>query len=240
MPEIRMGDVALFSALIDALDLAPAWKRRLVKDFNRKSNLAADLDRLTLETTQGVHEYQGVLSALNGAAPQAAHALVKDLVAIAGFTTGGRDVDEIADRVLEQAALGGRSRLPQETRSLIEKFLAVAGDPDSAVAELRALMADAKIDLGAVLDLFESRTGFLVARGVDVRRIRFATALGSGWDYYSGLLFKLNQPGGDAERPLVAGGRYDGMLTRLGSPKPVPAVGFAVWIERLEAAGGTA
>ena len=30
-PEIRMGDVGLFSALVGALDLAPAWKRRLVE-----------------------------------------------------------------------------------------------------------------------------------------------------------------------------------------------------------------
>ena len=45
-PEIRMGDVGLFSALIAALDLAPAWKRRLIKDFNRKGSLAHDLDRL--------------------------------------------------------------------------------------------------------------------------------------------------------------------------------------------------
>src|SRR3954467_14092851 len=33
-PEVRMGDVGLFGALIAALDLSPAWKRRLVKDFN--------------------------------------------------------------------------------------------------------------------------------------------------------------------------------------------------------------
>src|SRR5690348_9080568 len=30
-PEIRMGDVALFAALIAALDIAPAWRRRLIK-----------------------------------------------------------------------------------------------------------------------------------------------------------------------------------------------------------------
>ena len=36
-PDIRMGDVGLFSALVAALDLAPTWKRRLIKDFNRKS-----------------------------------------------------------------------------------------------------------------------------------------------------------------------------------------------------------
>ena len=40
-PEIRMGDVGLFAALVAALDLAPAWKRRLVKDFNRKTKPGA-------------------------------------------------------------------------------------------------------------------------------------------------------------------------------------------------------
>jgi ATP phosphoribosyltransferase regulatory subunit len=39
---------------------------------------------------------------------------------------------------------------------------------------------------------------------------------------------------------LVAGGRYDGLLTRLGAPAPIPAVGFAVWVERLAAIGGAA
>src|SRR6267378_3592709 len=37
--EIRTGDVALFNALIDALDLYPVWRRRLIKDFNRKVSL---------------------------------------------------------------------------------------------------------------------------------------------------------------------------------------------------------
>src|SRR5262249_7591502 len=42
-PNIRMGDVALFCALVAVLDLAPAWKRRLIKDFNHKTSLAQDL-----------------------------------------------------------------------------------------------------------------------------------------------------------------------------------------------------
>src|SRR3954447_22082442 len=45
--EIRTGDVALFIALIDALNLYPVWRRRLIKDFNRKTSLAQDLERLT-------------------------------------------------------------------------------------------------------------------------------------------------------------------------------------------------
>src|SRR3979490_3167568 len=46
--EIRTGDVALFNALIDALGLYPVWRRRLIKDFNRKVSLAEDIERLTL------------------------------------------------------------------------------------------------------------------------------------------------------------------------------------------------
>jgi ATP phosphoribosyltransferase regulatory subunit len=243
--DIRMGDVALFSALIAALELAPAWKRRLIKDFNHKSSLAHDLDRLSVSATHTRPEYQGVLAALAGSDPKAAHALVTDLLSIAGITAvGGRSVGEIADRFLEQAALGAQTSLPKATRALIEEFLAINGDPDEAAAQLRSFARnaaptrDANGTLDAALDLFESRTGFLAARGVDVSRIRFSTAFGRGLDYYTGFVFELHDPAARATGQLVAGGRYDGLLTRLGAAKPIPAVGFAVWIERLAALQG--
>ena len=235
-PVVQVGDVALFAALIGALDLAPAWKRRLVKDFNRKTNLAQDLDRLVLGGANGRPEYQGVLAALAGSDPKGAHAVVTDLLSIAGISAvGGRSVGEIADRFLEQAALGASARLPQDVRSLIERFLAVSGDPDSAAAELRALADEARLDLGAPLDAMESRTGFFAARGLDVGKYKFATAFGRGFDYYTGFVFEVTDGTPDS---LVAGGRYDGLLTRLGSANPIPAVGFAAGLERLAAVGG--
>jgi ATP phosphoribosyltransferase regulatory subunit len=238
-PEIRVGDVGLFSAFVTALDLAPAWKRRLVKDFNRKWSLAHDLDRLTLSAAGAPPEYQGVLAALERSDPKAAHHLVTDLLSIAGIAAvGGRSVAEIAERFLEQASLGAGTRLPSETRALIERFLAVRGDPDEAAGELRTLAADAKLSLDAALDLFEVRTGFLAARGVDVRAIRFATAFGRGFDYYTGFVFELHDA--KSKGPLIAGGRYDGLLTRLGAHEPIPAVGFAASIEELAACGGAA
>lgn len=238
-PEIRMGDAGLFTALVDALDLAPPWKRRLIKDFNRRANLAHDLDRLIANTARARPEYQGVLAALAGSDPQAAHALIADLLSIAGISTvGGRSVHEIADRFLEQAALGAGTGLPRDLKTLIERFLAVSGDPDEAAAELRALARDSGIDLDAALDLFESRTGFLAVRGVDVARIRFATAFGRGLEYYTGFMFELHDAARRIDGQLVGGGRYDGLLTRLGSPQPIPAVGFAVWIDRLAALAG--
>jgi ATP phosphoribosyltransferase regulatory subunit len=239
-PDIRTGDVALFAALIAGLELPPAWKRRLIKDFNRKTNLAQDLDRLVLGGNNARPEYQGVLAALAGSDPKGAHALVTDLLSIAGINAvGGRSVAEIADRFLEQSALGASAKLPGEVRGLIERFLSVQGDPDEAAAELRALTAEANMTsaLAPALDLFESRAGFLAARGIDLTRVRFATSFGRGFDYYTGFVFELTDPARTGD-PLVAGGRYDGLLARLGSTEPTPAVGFAVWIERLAAYGG--
>src|SRR5438445_7373111 len=147
-PDIRTGDVALFCALVAALDLPPAWKRRLIKDFNHKTSLAQDLDRLTIGASHARSEYQGVLAALAGSDPKGAHALVTDLLSIAGITAvGGPSAGAIAGPLLEQAALGAQTSLPRATRALIEQFLAVGRDPDEAATELRAFARDANVAL---------------------------------------------------------------------------------------------
>jgi ATP phosphoribosyltransferase regulatory subunit len=241
-PDIQIGDVALFASLIAGLDLPPAWKRRLIKYFNRKANLAQDLDRLLLGGNNQHPEYQGVLAALAGSDPKAAHALVTDLLSIAGITAvGGRSVGEIADRFLEQSALGASAKLPRDVRTLIERFLAIASDPDNAAADLRALAAQGNMTaaLAPALDVFESRAGFLAAQGINLKRVRFSTAFGRGFDYYTGFVFELTDPARTGD-PLVAGGRYDGLLTRLGAAEPIPAIGLAAWIERLAIYGGGA
>jgi ATP phosphoribosyltransferase regulatory subunit len=230
--EIRTGDVALFNALIDALNLYPVWCRRLIKDFNRKISLDKDIEQLTLAAAPGRAEYEGVLAALAGSDRKAALALVTDLMSIAGTTNvGGRTVAEIADRFLEQSTLKGGA-LPQNALHLIKRFLAISGDPDGAVAQLRALAHEAKLEIGAAIDQLEARIGFMAARGIDLKSLRFSTAFGRGLDYYTGFEFELHARGNGTE-PLVAGGRYDGLMTRLGAPAPIPAVGFAAWVEAL-------
>src|SRR5437868_4754900 len=237
--EIRTGDVALFNALIDALGLYPVWRRRLIKDFNRKVSLAEDIEQLTLATAPGRNEYEGVLAALAGSDRKAALALVTDLMSIAGTTNvGGRTVAEIADRFLEQSTLKGGG-LPREKREAIRRFLAISGDPDDALAQLRALASDARLELSAAIDQFESRIGFMAARGVDTTSIRFSTSFGRGLDYYTGVEVELHGRGNGAEA-LVAGGRHDGLMAQLGSTAAIPAVGFSIWIETLMQLGRNA
>jgi ATP phosphoribosyltransferase regulatory subunit len=235
--EIRTGDVALFTALIDALALYPVWRRRLMKDFNRKTSLVQDIERLTLTTGAGRNEYEGVLAALAGSDRKAALALVTDMMSIAGATNvGGRTVDEIADRFLEQSTLKSGA-LPRDALAIIKRFLSITGDPDDALGQLRALASDAGLDIHAAIDQVENRTGFMAARGIETRRISFATSFGRGVDYYTGFEFELQRKG-DGDEPLVAGGRYDGLMTQLGASAPIPAVGFSIWIEALTRCGG--
>jgi ATP phosphoribosyltransferase regulatory subunit len=208
----------------------------LIKDFNRKVSLEQDLGRLTLATAAPRNEYEGVLAALAGSDRKAALALVTDLMSIAGATNvGGRSVSEIADRFLEQSTLKGGA-LPRDALQLIKRFLAISGDPDDALSQLRALASDAKLDIAAAIDQFESRIGFMAARGIDVGTTRFSTSFGRGLDYYTGFEFELHHKDNGVE-PLVAGGRYDGLMTQLGAPSPIPAVGFSIWIEALNQLG---
>jgi ATP phosphoribosyltransferase regulatory subunit len=70
-------------------------------------------------------------------------------------------------------------------------------------------------------------------RDIDLNRVKFSTAFGRALDYYTGLVFEFRTPRIHALGPLVGGGRYDGLLTALGAPQPVPAVGCAMFVERM-------
>ena len=236
-PLIRMGDVGLFSAFVAALNLSPAWRRRLLKDFNRTGTLAADLSSLK-QISSAPSPHAGMLAALEGSDLASARAFVADLLSIAGISNvGGRTVGEIAERFLEQASLGSAGGLGSSNCTALERYLSVEGDPDEALAELRALAKDSNLDLSAGLDRLEQRIGFMAAGGVDLSIVRFSTAFGRALDYYTGMLFELYDPRGQVKWPLIAGGRYDRLMTLLGGKNAIPAVGFAAWIEQLEQAG---
>jgi histidyl-tRNA synthetase len=60
-----------------------------------------------------------------------------------------------------------------------------------------------------------------------------------GFDYYTRTLFEIRSQAGElgAQNALLGGGRYDGMVKSLGGPQ-VPAIGFAVGLERILLAAG--
>ena len=68
-------------------------------------------------------------------------------------------------------------------------------------------------------------------------RLRFAPALGHAFDYYDGLTFEVRAAALGADRPIAVGGRYDGLLARLGGAAGARAVGCMVRPSRAFAGG---
>ena len=218
-----------------ALDLPPATVRRIRRGHMRGEDFAAVL----APAANGPgSDHSGVLAALEGVDKQGARALVEDLLSIAGISSvGGRSAGEIADRFLEQAAMKSKMGMSPEKRAVLERFLAVGGDPDRASAALRKLAQEAGLNLTAALDAFDARLGFIAARGLDVSSLVFSANFGRNLAYYTGFIFEAHRPDGEPGRPVVGGGRYDGLLRRLGASADIPAVGAAIWCDRLFASG---
>ena len=229
--ELRMGDAGLVSNFLDQLDLPPAWRRRLETGYARGNSI--DKIFAVSEKSFG-SEQAGVLAALKKVEPEDARALVNDLLSIAGISTvGGRSANEIAERFLEQASLGNDQGVAAEKRELVERFLSIEGHPDQACASLRRLADDARLDLGATLNSFDTRLGFIAARGVDLDSMIFSASFARRLDYYSGFVFEARNAASRKGPPAIGGGRYDRLLKTLGAPNDIPSVGAAIRIDRL-------
>jgi ATP phosphoribosyltransferase regulatory subunit len=230
---IRIGDMGLLDAMIEALGVAPAEKRRLIRAVVSGRGLPGEGPAAPAGASL---EHAGLLAAIEGQAPQAARAFVEDILSIAGIArVGGRTAGEIAERFLARAA--NPSGLGVEARGVLERYLSIAGDPDEAADAVRGLARTAGLDVDDALRVFEERNGFIAARGLDIASFEFSAAFARNIDYYTGFIFEIEDPARSDGKPLVGGGRYDRLLQHLGAREPVPAVGCAFWLERIEAHG---
>jgi len=231
---VRLGDARLFDSALAALELPDIWLRRMRRGLARGRALETILNG----AGQNGSAQSGVLAALESADHAGAKALVEDLLAIAGIAAvGGRSAGEIADRFLEQAAARSQPQVSAEKQEVLRRFLAISGDPDDASRQLRRLADDARLDFGGALDSFDQRTGFLAARGMPIEDFVFSAAFVRDLDYYTGFVFEAVDAAQPDARPAIGGGRYDGLARRLGAASDVPAVGAAIWIDRLSTQG---
>jgi len=229
---VQIGDAALLTALLEKMALPPVWLRRIRGGLAKGQKLDAILDPVLDRQA----DHSGVLAALDGADKLGARALVEDLLKIAGISAlGGRTAGEIAERFLEQAELRSGVGLDADKRGLLQKFFAITDLPDKASAQLRALFSASGLDLTNEIDAFDQRLNFLAARGLDLDKITFSASFARNLDYYTGFVFEARDAGSEDAAPAIGGGRYDRLLSTLGAKREIPAVGAAIWIERLNA-----
>jgi ATP phosphoribosyltransferase regulatory subunit len=224
---VEFNDLALFSALAGVIALPDQWRSRLVTHFLQPEKFKRLLKRLSGGAPRNA-DHANLLSTLSTLPEPEARAVIADVLALAKIQPiGGRSIEEITERLLEQAADLSALSLKPETVKLIEGFVAVSGSPREALAKIEKLLKTAKLSLDDALARFERRLTLFEQAGIDLSRLRFRSEFGRSIGYYTGLIFALRDEARDLN--LGSGGRYDGLMTALGATAPIPAVGGALF-----------
>ena len=239
-PKLRIGDLGLFDALLDAVDIPERWRQRLLAQFWRPEAFRAELKRLSTMPGSAVDGLPADLIArLDHEAPDDAEGLVQDYLDAQGIEAiGTRTVSEIAARLLSIAHDAHSAPLPKTIAALIENYLAISAPVRAAGARIKDLFQRNDIDIGEALDAFERRLALLTKGGANISQATFDAEFGRSFEYYTGFVFEICSEDLGPASPIAGGGRYDELLHVIGAPKPIPAVGAAIYTDRLLLAAG--
>ena len=230
----RLGDAGLFDALLAALALPEVWRRRLRRGLAQGREPCR---RSSTRRAPGALAQAGVLAALESAdhdgRPRARRGPPRHRRHRFGRRAdAGRDRRPVPRTGGAALGRGDRRRAAAGARGL-SRGLRRSGRRRGEAQ--RASRRDAGLDLGPALDAFETRNGFIAARGVAIEETRFSAAFVRDFDYYTGFVFEARDPARPEARPALAGGRYDGLARKLGATADIPAVGAAIALDRLPA-----
>lgn len=235
--QLKLGDLGLFHALLDALSLPRRWHDRLSHHFWRPEAFRAEMKRLVEHPESAA---QGIpvtlIDTLEPDDPAKSETIVAEFLASQGQELiGTRSLQEITAGLLAAVADTRTGPLEAAKAELIDAYLRIAGAPRQAVDALEAMTAG-RADIAAAIANFRKRLGALADAGIDMDRAQFAAEFGRKFEYYTGFVFEIIAPALGEASPVAGGGRYDALLQAIGAPQRVPAVGATIYTERLLAA----
>lgn len=228
---VTLGDQAVFEAVVQALGLPLGWQKRLIHAFGNMTQLEALLASLVSpQFVTGLDDDIARLIATGDEAALIAH--IDTTMQATGYSSNAsRSPAEIARRLKEKLILS-ETRLDDAAFRVLEEFLSLRVPLINASAALAGFADAAGLKLGNALSRFDGRVATLGNSGIDLSSIDYRAAFGRPLDYYTGLVFEVGIEGSSAV--LVGGGRFDRLLTLLGAKDRIPAVGFSLWLDRIE------
>ncbi|MCB5203092.1 ATP phosphoribosyltransferase regulatory subunit [Neorhizobium sp. T786] len=231
--KLTLGDQAVFEAVVKALGLPVGWQKRLIHAFGDMGHLEALLERLA--RPQPVAGLDPQIAALVASGNEAELvAWIDRTMQETGYSTNAsRSPTEIARRLQEKLQLA-ETKLDGGALILLREFLTLQLPLGDASAALAGFADAAGLDLRPAIAQFDARLGALANAGLDLAAMTYRAAFGRPLDYYTGLVFEVTEQGRSAV--LAGGGRFDRLMTLLGATDHIPAVGFSLWLDRIETA----
>ena len=236
--QLRMGDLGLLHAILDAQAMPSRWRRRLAHQFWRADVFHAELKRLVqwpAESARGIDA--DLLARLHPDRPDEAETHVAEYLAAAKIDLfGTRQLGEITAALLEAAQDARAGPLNPADARLIEDYVAIVDTPRRAIDTLEKLAKTANCNITAAIETYRRRLDLMTGMGLDLDQVLFSGEFGRRFEYYTGFVFDIIAPSLGEQSPVAGAGRYDSLLTAVGAAQDVPAVGAAIYTERLHSA----
>ena len=208
---LTIGNVEIFKLLISKLEIPARWKLRLLRHFWRDEYFNDLLKRLEtnadIDPTVVEVDKKKFLDLLKQDS--------KTMIA-------GRTIGEILKRFDTKMKDPRTASKGKKVSKIIRSFLKIKCPINNAAKELNKFFKKNKINL--VVD----QKYFPISNNkVSKLNVMFSTSFGRQLEYYTGMVFKIDIKSNSKIINCCSGGRYDGLISDLGSQKKVSAVGAA-------------
>ncbi len=209
---LTVGNVEIFNLLISKLDIPKRWKLRLSRHFWREDYFNDLLQRL--ETNSDVDPTIVEVDKRR---------YLKMLKDDQSSIVAGRTIKEILERFNKKIKDPRKPSRGRNISKIIKEFLRIKCPINKAANELNKFFKKYKINL--VVD----QKYFPISKNkVSKLNVVFSTSFGRQLEYYTGMVFKIDINSNSKIVNCCNGGRYDKLISDLGSNKQIPAVGAAL------------
>ena len=209
---LKIGNVEIFNLLISKLDIPKRWKLRLSRHFWREKYFNDLLKRL--ETNSDVDptivevDKKRYLKMLKGNQQS---------------VVAGRSIQEIIKRFGNKIKDPRRASKGKNVSKIIKEFLKINCPINKTAEKLNAFFKKNKINLIVDPKYFPTFNN-----KVSKLNVEFSASFGRQLEYYTGMVFKIDIKKNSKSINVINGGRYDKLISDLGSKKEVPSVGAAL------------
>ena len=210
--EITIGNVEIFNLLISKLDIPKRWKLRLSRHFWREDYFNDLLKRL--ETNSDVDP-----TIVEIDKKRYFRMLKNDQSTI----IANRTIEEILSRFDKKIKDPRRPSKGRNISKIIKEFLKIKCPINNAAKVLNKFFKKYKINL-----LVDQRYFPISKNKINKLNVTFSAAFGRQLEYYTGMVFKIDIKSKSKIINCCNGGRYDKLISDLGSKKQTPAVGAAL------------
>ncbi|SMF79809.1 ATP phosphoribosyltransferase regulatory subunit [Candidatus Pelagibacter sp. HIMB1321] len=209
---LTIGNVEIFNLLISKLDIPKRWKLRLSRHFWREDYFNDLLKRL--ETNSDVDPTIVEVDKKR---------YLKMLKDDQSKIVAGRSISEILKRFDNKIKDPRRASKGKNVSKIIKDFLKIKCPINKAASELNKFFKKYKINL-----VVDQRYFPLSQNKISKLNVIFSASFGRQLEYYTGMVFKIDVKSSSKIKNVINGGRYDHLISDLGSKKEVSAVGAAL------------